>query len=29
MFHEIDVDCYIMVDGDYTYPGESIVEMCS
>ena len=26
MFREIDADCYIMVDGDDTYPAESAVE---
>lgn len=28
MFREIDADCYIMVDGDDTYPAESAAEMC-
>lgn len=27
MFREIDAECYIMVDGDDTYPAESAVEM--
>lgn len=27
MFQEIDADCYILVDGDDTYPAESAVEM--
>ena len=29
MFREIDADCYIMVDGDDTYPAESAPEMAS
>ena len=28
MFHEIDAECYIMTDGDDTYPAESAPEMC-
>ena len=28
MFRDIDADCYIMVDGDDTYPAESAKEMC-
>ena len=28
MFSEIDAECYIMVDGDDTYPAESAREMC-
>lgn len=28
MFSEIDAQCYIMVDGDDTYPAESAREMC-
>ena len=28
MFREIDADCYLMVDGDDTYPAESAREMC-
>lgn len=28
MFRDIDADCYIMVDGDNTYPAETAVEMC-
>ncbi len=27
MFSEIDAQCYIMVDGDDTYPAEAAVEM--
>ena len=27
MFRDIDADCYIMVDGDDTYPAEAAVEM--
>ena len=26
MFHEIDADCYIMVDGDDTYPAQAAIE---
>ncbi len=29
MFREIDADCYLMVDGDDTYPAESAREMCN
>ncbi len=29
MFGEIDAECYIMVDGDDTYPAENAREMCS
>ena len=29
MFREIDADCYLMIDGDDTYPVESAVEMCN
>ena len=29
MFRDIDADCYIMVDGDNTYPAEAAPEMCS
>ena len=29
MFSEIDAECYIMVDGDDTYPAENAREMCS
>lgn len=29
MFRDIDADCYIMVDGDNTYPVEAVTEMCS
>lgn len=28
MFRDIDVDCYLMVDGDDTYPAESARELC-
>jgi len=28
MFREIDADCYLMVDGDNTYPAESAEHMC-
>ena len=28
MFREIDADCYLMLDGDDTYPKESAQEMC-
>ena len=28
MFREIDAECYIMVDGDDTYPAENAREMC-
>ena len=28
MFREIDADCYLMVDGDNTYPADVAVEMC-
>lgn len=28
MFRDIDADCYILVDGDNTYPAEAAVEMC-
>lgn len=29
MFREIDADCYLMVDGDDTYPAENAREMCN
>lgn len=29
MFKEINADCYLMVDGDDTYPAESAMEMCN
>ena len=29
MFKEIDADCYLMVDGDDTYPAEHAREMCN
>ena len=29
MFRQIDADCYLMVDGDDTYPAESAREMCN
>lgn len=28
MFRDIEVDCYLMIDGDDTYPAESAKEMC-
>ena len=28
MFRDIDADCYIMVDGDDTYPAEHARQMC-
>ena len=28
MFREIDADCYLMIDGDDTYPAENAKEMC-
>ena len=28
MFREIDADCYLMIDGDDTYPKENAREMC-
>lgn len=28
MFHQIDADCYLMIDGDDTYPAENANEMC-
>lgn len=28
MFREIDADCYLMIDGDDTYPAENAPEMC-
>lgn len=28
MFREIDADCYLMIDGDDTYPPENAAEMC-
>lgn len=28
MFRDIDADCYIMMDGDNTYPADAAVEMC-
>lgn len=28
MFKDIDADCYLMIDGDDTYPSESAKEMC-
>lgn len=28
MFRQIDADCYLMIDGDDTYPSESAREMC-
>lgn len=29
MFRDIDADCYLMIDGDDTYPAENAVEMCN
>ena len=29
MFKDIDADCYLMIDGDDTYPKENAVEMCN
>ena len=29
MFRDIDADCYLMIDGDDTYPAESAKEMCN
>lgn len=29
MFRQIDADCYLMIDGDDTYPCENAKEMCS
>ena len=29
MFKDIDADCYIMIDGDDTYPAENAREMCN
>ena len=29
MFKEIDADCYLMIDGDDTYPAENAREMCN
>ena len=29
MFRDIDADCYLMVDGDDTYPKENALEMCN
>ena len=29
MFRDIDADCYLMIDGDDTYPAENAKEMCS
>ena len=28
MFREVDAECYLMVDGDDTYPAENAREMC-
>ena len=28
MFRDIDADCYLMIDGDDTYPKENAREMC-
>ena len=29
MFREIDADCYLMIDGDDTYPSENARQMCN
>lgn len=29
MFREVDADCYLMVDGDATYPARQAAEMCA
>lgn len=29
MFRDIDADCYLMIDGDDTYPSDNATEMCS
>ncbi|MGE5455552.1 MAG: glycosyltransferase family 2 protein [Ignavibacteriales bacterium] len=29
MFRQIDADCYLMIDGDDTYPAENALEMCN
>ena len=29
MFHQIDADCYLMIDGDDTYPAENARQMCA
>lgn len=29
MFHQINADCYLMIDGDDTYPAEHAREMCN
>lgn len=29
MFHEIDADCYLMIDGDDTYPAGNARDMCN
>lgn len=29
MFRDINADCYLMIDGDDTYPAENAAEMCS
>lgn len=29
MFREINAECYLMIDGDDTYPAENAIEMCS
>ncbi|MCB6567232.1 glycosyl transferase, partial [Desulfovibrio desulfuricans] len=29
MFRDIDADCYLMVDGDDTYPAESARSLCA
>ena len=29
MFKDIDADCYLMIDGDDTYPADNAIEMCN
>lgn len=29
MFHQIDADCYLMIDGDDTYPAKNARQMCA
>lgn len=29
MFRDIEADCYLMIDGDDTYPAENALEMCT
>ena len=28
MFRDLEADCYVMVDGDNTYPADAAIEMC-